>query len=159
MSKICCFAGHNDILYDEELKVRVYNECERLIVQSNVRVFFAGNYGGFDKLAAVSVKKLKKKYFDIELNLILPYITQEINSYREMYYKNYDNIIIADIPEDTPVKYRIIKCNQYMVDMSDYMIAYVNYPFGGAVKTLNYANKAKNIEVINIGNLKNRVNF
>ena len=97
------------------------------------------------------VRKLKSKYSDIELDLILPYVTKTINEYREMYYKEYDHMIIADMPENTPVRYRILKCNQFMIEQSDFLIAYVNHSFGGAAKTLEYARKKKQIEIFNFG--------
>lgn len=149
--KICCFAGHKDIYGETELKESVYNKCEELITEKAVNCFWVGHYGNFDGLTARTVRELKKKYPHIKLELILPYITKGVNDYKELYYKDYDNIIMADIPERTPTKYRIIKCNQYMVDCSEFLIAFVNYSFGGAVKTLEYAQKRDNIEIFNFG--------
>lgn len=152
MEKICCFAGHSSINNSSELEIKVYNKCEELVRNNGVTTFWVGHYGNFDSLAANSVRKLKEKYATIELDLVLPYVTNSINQYKEMYYKDYDNLIIADMPENTPVKYRILKCNQYMVNCSDFLIAYVNYSFGGAVKTLEYAQKKENIKIFNFGN-------
>ncbi len=152
--KICCFAGHKDIYRSENLHELVYNKCDELICEKGVNCFWVGHYGSFDGLAANTVRKLKVKYPHIKLELILPYVTKSINDYKEMYYKDYDNMIMADMPERTPVKFRILKCNQYMVDCSDYLIAYVNHSFGGSVKTLEYAQKKKHIEVFNFGTYK-----
>ncbi len=147
--KKCCFAGHGKLYEDADVKMALYNRCEELIIYKNVNCFWVGNYGEFDKLAGETVAKLKQKYPQIKLELVLPYITKDINEYKELYYEKYDDIILADIPENTLPKFKIIKCNQYMVDNCDYMIAFVNCSFGGAASTLSYA-KNKNIEIYNL---------
>lgn len=152
--KICCFIGHSKIYADKDFELKVYEKCEELIKNCDVTSFWAGNYGAFDCLAARMVKRLKEKYPYIELDLVIPYLTEAINKDKEKYYKEYDCMLMADIPECTPAKYRILKCNQYMVDCSDYLIAYVNYSFGGAAKTLEYAKRKKNIEIFNFGDLQ-----
>ncbi len=151
MDKICCFAGHKSIYNYDKLYKEVYNKCKELITQQGVNCFWVGNYGGFDSLAARVVSELKGTYANIKLELILPYITKEINEYKELYYKSYDRLLIADMPLNTPMKFRIIKCNQYMADNSDFMIAYVRHSYGGAAKTLEYAKKKNNITIFNFG--------
>lgn len=148
--KICCFAGHGNLNYKDELKNLIYNKCIELITVNYVREFWVGNYGNFDTMAANIVRELKHEYPEIELNLIIPYLTAEINNYKE-----YDNIIMVDIPLNTPKRYWILKSNQYMINQSNYLVAYVNYSFGGAVKTLEYAKRRKHIVIFNFGNYKN----
>ncbi len=152
-NKICCFAGHKDLLKKDSLYHDVYNKCEELVKKEGVNCFWVGNYGNFDHLAAHIVNDLKIKYPHIKLELILPYVTQAISEYREIYYKKYDNILIADIPYTTPARFRILKCNQYMVNCSQFIIAYVNNSFCGAAKTLEYARRKKHIEIFNFGML------
>ncbi len=147
---ICCFAGHCEISRNEKLEKVVHDKCEELIIEKGVNCFWVGDYGDFDVLAADTVRQLKRKYPHIKLELILPYITEKINNYKEMYYEKYDNIVLADIPERTPLKFRILSCNKYMVDNSAFLIAYVDRSFGGAVKTLEYAQK-KGIKIFNLG--------
>ena len=71
-----------------------------------------------------------------------------------MFYKNYDAILISDIPENTPKRFYISKTNEYMVNKSDYLICYVNHAWGGAARTMQYALGRKHIKVINIGENK-----
>ena len=40
-----------------------------------------------------------------------------------------------------------------MINNSDFLISYVNYSWGGAVKTVEYAIKKK-IQVVNLGSLE-----
>lgn len=149
MNKICCFAGHSELYDTEKIYMRLVSKLDELIEKENVNEFWVGNYGTFDKLSAKAVRELKRKHKQIQLNLVIPYLTSEINELKELYYNNYDNIIVADIPEKTPKKVQIIKCNQYMVTKSQFLICYVKHLWGGAAKTLEYAN-GKNINIINI---------
>lgn len=144
----CCFSGHNEI-YDNEVKIKIKNIADRLITEHNVSEFWVGNYGSFDNCAGQAIRELKKIYSHIELDIVIPYLTKSITDYRSLYYENFDNILIADIPINTPKKFCIIKANEYMVDNSDFMICYVEQMWGGAIKTFNYA-KRKKIQVINI---------
>lgn len=151
MRRICSFAGHGNLNYSDEIKIKIFNKCDELISMHKVKEFWVGNYGGFDKISAIIVRELKKKYPDIKLILVIPYVTAEINQYKEIYYKEYDEIIISEYPENTPQRLRILKCNQYMIDKSSFLIAYVSRSCGGAAKTLEYAKRKKNIEIFNFG--------
>lgn len=153
MRKICCFAGHSNIGYSEKIQKQVYDKAHELAVDFGINEFWVGNYGGFDRLATQVISILKRENFDVELNLVIPYVTKEINKYKKLYYDCYDNILMADIPEKTPRKYQILKCNQYMVDKSDYLISYVNHSYGGAYRTLEHARRKKHIKIFNLGDL------
>ena len=63
--------GHREA--DERLLPRLELTIERLIAEENVRYFYVGGYGGFDRIAATAVKRAKQKYLDITLMLVLPY--------------------------------------------------------------------------------------
>lgn len=148
MRNRCCFAGHSQIHDDFQNKLKL--EIEQLILRKGVDEFWVGNYGGFDKAAAKTVRELKTVYPNIKLYLVLPYITKMVDENRNQYYQEFDAILMADIPEKTPIQYRIIKCNEYMVNKSDFLICYVKYSWGGAAKTLEFAKKRRHIEIINI---------
>ncbi len=100
-----------------------------------------GDHGDFDSLVASVCFALKKKYPHIEVCLILPYYRPHIDEYTQQRYNRFDNTITPPL-EDTPYRYRIIKANQYMVDQSDILIAYV-CSSGGAAKTMEYARRKK----------------
>ncbi len=150
--KRCCFAGHSKIDDKGELYKKLVSVIEKLITEENVTEFWVGNYGQFDGLSAKAVRELKKTYPHIKLELIIPYLTTSINEYKEMYYKNYDNILMADIPEKTPKRFHIVKCNEYIVNSSDCLICYINHGWGGAAGTAEYARRKK-IKIINLGDL------
>lgn len=91
MSKRCCFAGHSKIYHTDDIYDKLVNLIEKLITVENVSEFWVGNYGTFDGLSAKAVRCLKEKYPEIQLNLVIPYLTSDINEYKELYYKNYDH--------------------------------------------------------------------
>ena len=150
MKNICCFAGHSELYCAGDVYEKLLSVIESLITTKGVSEFWVGNYGAFDKLSAKAVRELKIKYPEIQLNLVIPYLTREINEYKEQYYKDYDNILIADMPEKTPKKLQIIKSNQYMVRSSRFLVCYAKHSFGGTAKTLEYSSKRENIEIIKL---------
>lgn len=146
--KRCCFTGHSDI-WDSSLAEKIKSVAEDLIVNHNVREFWVGNYGNFDGSAASVIRELQKTYSDVKLDLVIPYLTKSINEYKELYYKKCDNILIADIPENTPKRFHITKANEYMVNNSDFLICYIQRSWGGAITTYKYA-KRKKLQIFNI---------
>ena len=151
MRKICCFAGHSRLYGREDVYEKLLSVIEKLIQAEDVAEFWVGHYGDFDKLCSIAVRELKEKYPHIRLYLIVPYLTAEINEYKEQYYKNYDGILIADIPENTPKRLMIIKSNEYMVKNAKYLVCYVTHSFGGAARVMEYAKKKGDAKIINIG--------
>ena len=143
---ICCFTGHSKISAKDDVYEKLKSIIVKLIKEKNVCEFFVGNYGDFDALSAKAVREIKKDFSDVKLILVIPYLTAEIENNKEYFYSHFDAILIADIPENTPERYRIIKCNQYMTDKSEYIVTYIRYSTGGAIKTYQYAKrKNKNI--------------
>lgn len=54
----------------------------------------------------------------------------------------YDETLYPPL-ESVTWRYAISKRNEYMVDNSDVVVAYVIYGFGGASKTLEYAERSR----------------
>ena len=154
MEKTCCFAGHN-MAYGDDIKNKIKETAKMLIEEENVKHFLVGNYGGFDGGSAAVIRELKKTCTAITLELVIPYVTKCINDCKEMYYGNYDSIVMADIPASTPARYRIIKANKYMIDKSDFLICYISHSWGGAAETFRYAGRKKHIKIFNLaGNIR-----
>ena len=145
----CCFAGHS-VTYDKSVKEKVREQVINLIEKENVKHFIVGKYGEFDRLCASLIRNLKTIYPDITIELLIPYITKELNDYGDFYKERYDRILMADIPLSTPARLRIIMANRYMTDLSSFLICHVTHSCGGAAQTLEYASKKKNIKIINI---------
>ncbi len=47
-NKICCFAGHANILNKDEVKIKLKKEIIDLIEKENVTTFYSGGKGRFD---------------------------------------------------------------------------------------------------------------
>lgn len=138
------FCGHRDVCCSHELRGLLYDSVESLIRQGAVE-FLLGGYGNFDIMAAHVVKELKEKYFDIRSVMVIPYIDRKYN--KELY-----DISEYPLLENVPKRFAIVKRNEYMVDKSDAVVAYVNDDFGGAARMLRYAER-KSKTVINIAKL------
>jgi len=144
---VCTFCGHRNI-YEVGVEEKTKEVIIDLIENCNVDTFYVGGMGEFDSICSSIIRTLKNKY-NIKLILFLPYFSNKLNTEKEYYYNMFDKILIADT-EMLYYKQRITKRNQIMVDYSDYIICYVVRNFGGAYKTMKYAEKKqKNIIRVN----------
>lgn len=137
--KVCCGFGHREIFSD--IKDQLYDVVVRLIKDIGVKKFYVGDNGEFDILFASAVRSAKKHYDNIKLYLVKPYITAELNRNKEYYISMYDDIIIPQELMGCHPKSAIVYRNRWMVDKSDYVIAFVPRGFGGAYTAVNYAKK------------------
>ena len=147
--KSCFFIGHREA--DERLLPRLESTIERLIVEENVRYFYVGGYGGFDRIAAAAVKHAKQKYPDITLMLVLPYHPAD----RPIDTPNgFDGTYYPDGLENTPRRYAIVRTNQIMVDTCDWLVCYVRRGASNSRNLLEYARRREEkrlIQIIYIG--------
>ena len=147
--KSCFFIGHREA--DERLLPRLELTIERLIAEENVRYFYVGGYGGFDRIAAAAVKRAKQKYPDITLMLVLPYHPAE----RAVPTPNgFDGTYYPYGLENTPRRYAIVRTNKIMVDSCDWLVCYVRHGASNSRNLLEYARRREKkglIQIINIG--------
>jgi len=113
-------------------------------------VFYVGGYGGFDRLAAVAVKKAKVQYSDIILMRVLPYhpFEQPIDL-----PEGFDGSYYPDGLETVPKRYAIARTNRLLVDTCDCLICYVCHGVSNAGKLLEYARRREQkglLQIINI---------
>lgn len=104
--------------------------------------------GRFDGQFATAVRSMKKSYSDIELILVYPYLTQELNKDKELYKHNYDSILIPSELDGIHYKSTIKARNRWLVNNSDYVVSYVCRSFGGAYDAVQYA-KRQSKEIYN----------
>ena len=81
---------------------------------------------------------------------VTPYITeaQQKKTKALMKLGLYDSVIYPPI-ESVPFKFAINKRNEWMVDQSDFIIAYVCHSYGGAYQSLNYARR-RGKQIVNL---------
>lgn len=150
-NKICCFAGHARLSEDEKVKIKLKLEKEitNLIEKENVTTFYSGGKGAFDWLCAHTVDELRKDYPFIKSYWVLAYMPKEKDEYTERISKIFDDTVYPDI-ENVPQRFAILKRNEWVVNNSNFLIVYVDHEWGGAYKTLEYAEKRRKIKIINI---------
>ena len=107
----CCFAGHGQLSYGEDVYEKLIEVLKRLVTEENVTEFFVGNYGSFDRLCARAVRHIKEEFPHIILTLVVPYLTQEIKKNKDYFNSAFDSILVADMPENTPKAIQIFSRN------------------------------------------------
>ena len=144
---IITFCGHSNCLFSDEEKEKLKQLLIKETRKNPTCKFYLGGYGDFDSLCLRTLRELKKEFQDIELIFITPYIDKNYSKLEFAKY-HYDDVIFPPI-ESVPRKFAILKRNEWMVDSADLVIAYVKYSWGGAAKTLEYAQRKK-VPIINI---------
>ena len=149
----CCFSGHRDI-NDSDLEQIRENLKSTIIklIEKEVYRFVAGGALGFDTIAAETVLELKKEFPHIKLYLALPCKTQT-NSWqqrdKEIYEEiksNCDNFMYVS---ENYFRGCMQKRNRLMVDISRYLICYLNKNTGGTAYTVSYAKK-NGLDIVNL---------
>ena len=147
--KSCFFIGHREA--DERLLPRLELVIDQLIREENVRYFYVGGYGGFDRLAAAAVRRVKQKYPDITLMLVLPYHPAERPTEA---HDSFDGTYHPEGLESTPKRYAIVRANRIMVDACDWLVCCVRHGAGNSRKLLEYAQRSAArglIKIVNMG--------
>ena len=148
-NKSCFFIGHREA--DERLLPRLELTIKRLIAEENVRFFYVGGYGGFDRIAAAATKRAKQKYPDITLMLVLPYHPAERPTEAP---DGFDGTYHPEGLENTPRRYAIVRTNQIMVNTCEWLVCYVRHGASNSRNLLEYARRREEkslIQIINIG--------
>ncbi len=151
----CCFFGHRTINETEELKLKLIETIEKLIVKNKVDTFLFGSKSRFNSLCLELVTEIKEKYPHIKRI----YVRAEYPCIN----KQYTNYLLVSY-EDTYYPKRILNSgkaayverNYEMIDKSHFCIVYydaLNTPAtrkSGTRIALVYAEKHnKNIIMIN----------
>ena len=152
-SKTVCFTGHRTLPRSElpEIAERLEGILTSLIEQG-YRYFGAGGALGFDTLAAQTVLRLRERYPQIRLILVLPCRNQtrgwpqaDIDIYEEIKRR-------ADKVRYTLEDYFqgcMQKRNRHLVDNSSICICYLAKPTGGTAYTVNYARRC-GLRILNV---------
>ena len=131
------FCGHSKINRTEDFS-KWLDMILPSFIEWGAATFYLGGYGVFDGLAAAALRKQKEAYPHIELILVLPYLNRDIDASR------YDSTTYPPL-EKVPPRYAIVKRNEWMVCESDVVISGVTHGWGGAAKTLEFAQRKKKV--------------
>lgn len=83
------------------------------------------------------------------MQLFLAYLPGPRQSHEALRDEEIDTVFPEGL-ELVPKRYAIVHRNRWMVEQSDYMIAYVTHSFGGAAQTYAYAVR-RGLTIINLG--------
>ena len=136
--------GHRYIERFGEIEEHLQQVVADLIKTKEYVEFFIGRNGDFDILAASVIKRAQEKYGkdNNSLILVIPYKIADLE-YMENYY---DEIWYPDELYGVHYKSAITKRNEWFVDHSDMLIAYVTKDQGGAYECMKKAQQ-KGIQV------------
>ena len=133
--KVCSFIGHRDTPQTEELKRKVKETVERLIMQEGVDAFLFGSRSNFDELCHIVVTELKEKYPHIQR---IAYLCKHESGClvgagmeqkrrikeligRDVYVPEYEDIRKSD-RVNSAGRAAYVERNQLMIDESDFVI-------------------------------------
>ncbi|MBE6648759.1 MAG: DUF1273 family protein [Ruminococcaceae bacterium] len=144
----CCFFGNRTIKETEELKEKVTEIVERLIVDEKVEAFLFGSKSRFDSLCLELVTKTKEKYPHIKRIYVraeYPYISEH---YKESLLKEYDETYYPEKLLDAG-RAVYVERNREMIDKSRFCVVYFDESTvpttrkSGTKIALDYAKKRK----------------
>lgn len=133
--KICFFLGHREA--PDDLKFDLISEAKKHVRDLGVCEFVVGNHGQFDTLAARAVQVVKEERRGVRLLRLLSYHPAERT---EPLPEFFDGSLYPPI-ERVPRQFAIVCANRWMIDHSDYLIAYVRYRGSNSCSLLEYAQR------------------
>jgi hypothetical protein len=121
---------------------------EDMLVSKGVDTFYVGTHGSFDLLVLSALRNMKNRYPYILYSVVLAHMPGVINEHS--YYEAFETLY-PDGLERVPRRFAISHRNRWMVEQSQYLIAFVQHGWGGAAQTLKYA-KTKGLNITNLSN-------
>ena len=137
----CTFIGHKDC--PQEIKEKLCETVEDLIVNSDVRRFYVGTHGSFDRLVYKVLCDFESKY-EIEIIVVLSYLYHK----KDVYY-DLSKTVFPEEVDKADKKYAIIRRNEFMIKRSQVLVCYVNNMVSNSYKYMTQASK-KGLRIINI---------
>ena len=121
--KTCCFFGHRKIDETAELKNKLYEIIENLIVNEKVDTFLFGSKSQFDDLCHKTVTELKEKYPHIKRIYVRSAFQHIPDWYEDSLLEHYEDTYF---PEHMAKAGRAsyVERNQEMINKSDFCIFY-----------------------------------
>ena len=152
-SKTVCFTGHRSLPAEELPEISRHLEDTLIaLIEQGYCYFGAGGALGFDSLAAQMVLRLRERYPQIRLILVLPCRNQtrgwpqdSIDIYEDI-KRHADKVIYS---AENYFRGCMQKRNRHLVDNSSICICYLTKHTGGTAYTVNYARRCS-LQILNI---------
>ena len=127
----CTFFGHGDC--PETKYSNILQAIQNLITEKNIITFYVGTQGNFDSIVYRALCNLRADFPQIRIYRVLAYLPKD-NSLIS------DSILLEGIELIHP-RYAISWRNRWMIEHSDYVIAYITHNYGGAARFVNEAER------------------
>lgn len=137
---ICTMFGHKDA--PKDIEPHLERTIKNLIV-SGVICFYVGNNGNFDFYAQRTLKKIAENYDNVSFSVVLSTINESAIGTEQK------NTIFPDGLEKSLPRFAIAKRNDWMINNSQIVIAYVKHTFSNSHKWIEKARK-KGLRIINL---------
>ncbi len=146
----CTFIGHRQVLQGDVEK-RLLAKLEELMEMDEAFEFYMGRNGEFDDICRRAGGRIKERHPEKRIIRVLvePYMKQSLNADKILVNRSYDEIIVPEELIDVHYKRAITARNFWMIDMCQYLIAYVHRDFGGAWTAMQYA-KERGLTICNL---------
>ena len=121
--RTCCFFGHRTINETEELKSKLCEIIEKLIVENSVYTFLFGSKSRFNSLCQETVTQIKEKYPHIKRIYVraeYPYID---DNYRNYLLERYEDTYYPEKIMNSG-KAAYVERNYEMINKSHFCIVY-----------------------------------
>ena len=126
----CTFFGHRDC--PETIRPKLRATLKNLITEHNIDMFYVGNQGRFDALVRSVLRELQEEYPHIRYAVVLAYMPQKVS-------EDYSDTMLPEGIESVYPRYAITWRNNWMLQHSDYVVAYVIHSWGGAAQFIKKA--------------------
>lgn len=145
------FIGHREVENFRFIEEQVEDIVKELIQTKEFVEFYVGRNGEFDIMVASVIKMAQRDYgtSNNSLVLVLPYPIADMDDME----KYYDEVWYPQELYNVHYKAAITKRNEWFVNNSDMLIAYVERDYGGAYECLKKAQQ-KDIQITLINNKK-----
>lgn len=142
-SRTCFFIGNRNTPGD--IKARLLEVVEQHITEYGVDTFIVGHYGRFDCIVQNVLRETKTRHENIKLYLLAPYaLTQKIEI-----PEDFNGSLYPEGMEKVPKLYAIAQANRYMIQHSNYLIAYCHH-IGNTRNFVEYAQKREKSGLIKL---------
>ena len=131
---VCTFFGHRNC--PDGLKHRLRAVIIDLITNRGIDMFYVGRQGGFDRLVRSVLREITQEYPQVRYAVVLAYMPSE----HPVLGDTSDTMLPEGIELVHP-RYAISWRNNWMLQKSDFVVAYVAHSWGGAAQYVRKASR------------------
>lgn len=142
IQKSVCFTGHRQV--DKDFDYKNFENLLEKMIKHGYQYFFIGMAIGFDTICFRLLEGLRESYKHIKLIACIPCKEQDkmFNySQKQQYRLMLDNADYKVLISQRYTPSCMQERNEFMVDNSSVVIAYMLRNYGGTFNTVSYANK------------------